>query len=150
MSESAEQSESPRFPGMKSLGRLWGPAVVFVAFLATLLSREELVVRFLSSASLVARNGFVYGVQIGMWASTAFLVQRMVTVFLWDGLIMGISGRPVPRLPKDVTAMLIFFLATVGMLATVFDQSVTGSPCDEDDIDVHCCIEPETEACFGQ
>ncbi|MBO94371.1 MAG: hypothetical protein CMI32_05675 [Opitutales bacterium] len=123
---SEDEHKETRSSGINSLGRLWGPVVVFMVFLATLLSREELVTRFLSSASLVARNGFVYGVQVGMWASTAFLVQRMVTVFLWDGLITGISGRPVPRLPKDVTGILIFFLATVGMLATVFDQSVTG------------------------
>ncbi|MFP6901846.1 MAG: hypothetical protein VCA36_12940, partial [Opitutales bacterium] len=67
---------------MKTLGRLWVPILTFLAFLLVLLSQEELVTRFLSNASLVARNGFVYGVQIGMWISAAFLVQRMVTVFL--------------------------------------------------------------------
>ncbi|MFP6854574.1 MAG: mechanosensitive ion channel family protein [Opitutales bacterium] len=91
-----------------------------------LLSREELVTRFLSNASFIARNAFVYGVQIGMWVSAAFLVQRIITVFLWDGIIASISGRPVPRLPKDVTAILVFFLGAIGVLATVFDQSVTG------------------------
>ena len=111
---------------MQTLGRLWIPILTFLAFLLALLSREELVTRFLSNASLIARNVFVYGVQIGMWISAAFLVQRVVTVFLWDGLIASISGRPVPRLPKDVSAIAIFFFATVGVLARVFDQSVTG------------------------
>ncbi len=126
MSEDDHSKTISPLPGMKTLGRLWIPILTFLAFLMTLLSREELVTRFLSNASLVARNGFVYGVQIGMWISAAFLVQRLVTVFLWDGLIAGISGRPVPRLPKDVTGIVIFFFATVGVLATVFDQSVTG------------------------
>ena len=121
-----EHREARRLPGSKAFGRLWAPILVFVVFLTVLLSREELVARFLGNVSLVARNGFVYGVQIGMWVSAAFLVQRMVTVFLWDGVIAGISGRPVPRLPKDVTGILIFFFAAVGVLATVFDQSVTG------------------------
>ena len=111
---------------MRTLGRLWVPILIFLLFLLALLSREELVTRFLSNASMVARNAFIYGVQIGLWISAAFLVQRMITVFLWDGVIARISGRPVPRLPKDVTAIVIFFFATVGVLATVFDQSVTG------------------------
>ena len=67
-----------------------------------------------------------YGSQIGLWLSATFLVQRIITVFVWDGLIAGISGRPVPRLPKDVTGMILFGLAVMGVLATVFDKSVTG------------------------
>lgn len=126
MSEEGRARKFGDLPGARSFGRLWVPILVFLAFLTALLSREEFVERFMSNASLVARNGFFYGVQIGMWLSAAFLVQRMISVFLWDGLIAGISGRPVPRLPKDVTAILIFFFATVGVLATVFDQSVTG------------------------
>ena len=67
-----------------------------------------------------------YGSQIGLWLSATFLVQRLITVFVWDGLIAGISGRPVPSLPKDVTAMILFGFAVMGVLATVFDKSVTG------------------------
>ena len=126
MSENKQPEKDRRLPGSEAMRRLWGPILVFMVFLLVLLSRDELVSRFLENASMVARNGFVYGVQIGMWISAAFLVQRLLTVFLWDGLIASISGRPVPRLPKDFTAILVFFFATVGVLATVFDQSVTG------------------------
>jgi CRP-like cAMP-binding protein len=41
-------------------------------------------------------------------------------------VIAGISGRPVPRLPKDFTGMLFFGIAIMGVLATVFDKSITG------------------------
>ena len=105
---------------------MWFPFLIFIAFLAALLSHEELVIRFLGNASIVARNTFVYGVQIGLWVSAAFLVQRGATVFFWDGLIPNVTGRRVPRLPKDVTGIIIFFFAGLGVLATVFNQSVTG------------------------
>ena len=49
-----------------------------------------------------------------------------MTVFVWDGVIAGISGRPVPRLPKDFTGMIFFGIAIMGVLATVFDKSITG------------------------
>jgi hypothetical protein len=69
---------------------------------------------------------FEYGSQIGVWLSGAFLAQRFFTVFVWDGVIAGISGRPVPRLPKDFTGMLFFGIAGMGVVGTVFDKSITG------------------------
>ena len=95
-------------------------------FLLFLLSKDELITKFIGHASSVLVAFVTYGSQIGLWLSAAFLVQRVITIFFWDGLIAGISGRPVPRLPKDVTGMLLFAIATMGVLATVFDQSVTG------------------------
>ena len=126
MSAAASEPKKRLFFGSRSLGRMWFPLLIFVAFLTALLSHEELVSRFLGNASLIARNTFVYGVQIGIWVSGAFLVQRGITTFFWDGLIPNLTGRRVPRLPKDITGILIFFFAGVGVLATVFDRSVTG------------------------
>ena len=84
MSAAASEPKKRLFFGSRSLGRMWFPFLVFIAFLAALLSHEELVLRFLGNASIVARNTFVYGVQIGLWISAAFLVQRGVTVFFWE------------------------------------------------------------------
>ena len=109
-----------------ALAKLWIPVSLFLFFLASILSREELLERFLGNASNVVRQTIEYGSQIGLWLSAAFLVQRMITIFIWDGLISGISGRPIPRLPKDVSGIIVFALAAVGVVATVFDQSVTG------------------------
>ena len=113
-------------PAVFLFKRLWIPLSFFLFFLVSIASKEELFVRFLGNASLVVRDIVEYGSQIGLWVSTAFLAQRLITVFVWDGLIAGISGRPVPRLPKDVTALCVFVVMVVGVLATVFDQSVTG------------------------
>ena len=91
-----------------ALAKLWIPVSLFLFFLASILSREELLERFLGNASNVVRQTIEYGSQIGLWLSAAFLVQRMITIFIWDGLISGISGRPIPRLPKDVTGIIVF------------------------------------------
>tara|TARA_B100001093_G_scaffold49261_2_gene41868 strand:- start:2948 stop:4498 length:1551 start_codon:yes stop_codon:yes gene_type:complete len=115
-----------QLPGWVTLKRLLIPSFAFCFFLVFLLSHREIADNFLGNVSDVFLISLNYGSQIGMWLSATFLVQRLVTVFVWDGLIAGISGRPVPRLPKDVTAMILFGVATMGVLATVFNQSVTG------------------------
>ena len=109
-----------------AVARLWIPVCIFMFFLLSIFSRDELLDRFLGNASLIVRQTIEYGIQIGLWISAAFLVQRLITVFVWDGLISGISGRPIPRLPKDVTGIIVFCIAGVGVVATVFGQSVTG------------------------
>ena len=81
--------------------------------------------RFLANFSGVGRIIFEYGSQIGVWLSGAFLAQRFVSVFVWDGVIAKISGRPVPRLPKDFWNAL-FGIALMGVIGTVFDKSITG------------------------
>lgn len=106
--------------------RMWFPVFVFSVFIILLLGKEELYERFLSNFSGVGKVIFEYGSPIGVWLSGAFLAQRFFTVFVWDGVIAGISGRPVPRLPKDFTGMLFFGIAGMGVVATVFDKSITG------------------------
>ncbi len=126
MMKSGQTKVNQEIPAIFLFKRLWIPLSSFFFFLIVIFSSEELLNRFLGNASIIVRNMVEYGTQIGLWFSTAFLVQRLITVFIWDGFISGISGRPVPRLPKDVTALCIFGISVVGVLATVFDQSVTG------------------------
>ena len=103
MIKNKKMQPKQEIPLLFLLTRLWIPLSAFLFFLVSIVSKEELFARFLGNASLVFRQVVEYGSQIGLWLSTAFLVQRMITIFIWDGLIAGISGRPVPRLPKDVT-----------------------------------------------
>ena len=111
---------------MKKLVRLWFPLLVFLAFLSALFSSDLVVERLGTNISLVAKNTFIYGVQIGVWLSAALLFNRLLEVFFWDGFVGALSGRKVPRLPKDVTALALFLLAAAGVMATVFEQSITG------------------------
>ena len=90
------------------LKRLVMPSLFFLFFLGFLISHDDLIEKFTGNVSEVVMVSVRYGSQIGLWLSATFLVQRLITVFVWDGLIAGISGRPVPSLPKDVTAMILF------------------------------------------
>ena len=102
------------------------PLLVFLACLSALFSSDLLVSQFGRNLSTVAKNTFIYGIQIGVWLSAALLLNRLVETFFWDGFVSKLSDRKVPRLPKDVTALVLFGLAAVGITATVFEQSVAG------------------------
>ena len=110
---------------MSLLARIWLPAAVFVAFLVALLNRKDLYESFVANGRFVSEAIFVYGVQIGAWLSSAFLVNRLITVFFWDGFIGGLSERKVSRLPKDVTAIVIFSIAGLVIASTVFNKDTT-------------------------
>ena len=110
---------------MSVLAKIWLPAAVFVAFLLALLNREDFYESFVANGRFVSETVFVYGVQIGAWLSSAFLVNRLITVFFWDGFIGGLSERKVSRLPKDVTAIVIFSIAGLAIASTVFNKDTT-------------------------
>tara|TARA_B100000459_G_scaffold141849_1_gene101992 strand:- start:469 stop:1950 length:1482 start_codon:yes stop_codon:yes gene_type:complete len=98
---------------------------VFAVFLLALFNRQELVDRFLENANFLTRNFVEYGVQIGVWLSAAFLMNRMIGVLFWDGFIGRLSDRPVPRLPRDLTAMVLFSVAVLAIISTVFQRDIT-------------------------
>ena len=110
---------------MNLLTRIWLPAAVFAVFLLALFHRQEMVEQLLANASFLTRNLVTYGVQIGVWLSAAFLLNRLLAVFFWDGFIGGISDRPVPRLPKDITAMVLFGIAGLAIVSTVFHRDIS-------------------------
>ena len=110
---------------MSVLTRIWLPATVFAVFLLALFNRQELVDRFLENANFLTRNFVEYGVQIGVWLSAAFLINRLVGVLFWDGFIGRLSDRPVPRLPRDLTAMVLFSVSVLAIISTVFQRDVT-------------------------
>ena len=110
---------------MNLLTRIWLPATVFAVFLLALFNRQELVEQLLVNASFLTRNLVTYGVQIGVWLSAAFLLNRLLAVFFWDGFIGGISDRPVPRLPKAITAMVLFGIAGLAIVSTVFHRDIS-------------------------
>ncbi|MCP4848524.1 MAG: mechanosensitive ion channel [Verrucomicrobiaceae bacterium] len=91
----------------------------------TLLNCGDIYGAFIEHGRFVSQSFFFYGVQIGAWVSSAFLLNRLMVVFFWDGFIGGISDRPIPRLPKDVTAILIFLVAGLIVASTVFNKDTT-------------------------
>ncbi len=110
---------------MPSLKKIWPPLLLLGAFLTLALTGEG----YLGMSRQAMDQSWIilgYLVQVGLWLSGAFLVNRVIQVFLWEGLVARALDGPVPRLLKDLTTLVVFLVAITAMIAVVFERSVTG------------------------
>lgn len=73
----------------------------------------------------VATLWLLRGVEIGLWLSGAWFASRILDLLLWEGAIQRAIQRPPPRLVVQLSHVGLFLAATAGILAFVFDRSVT-------------------------
>ncbi|MBF0145576.1 MAG: mechanosensitive ion channel [Magnetococcales bacterium] len=55
----------------------------------------------------------------------ALCMIRLVNVLLWDGVVAGVSGTKAPRLIKQLSSVVIFFITVVGIVGVVLEKDVT-------------------------
>ncbi|HEY9078820.1 mechanosensitive ion channel family protein [Magnetovibrio sp.] len=60
-----------------------------------------------------------------VWLSGAYLFNRLIVLIIWQGFVTKTLGRNPPRLIVQLSGVVVFFLALSGILANVYDQSVT-------------------------
>jgi len=114
--------------------------VLFVALYATIDNWSQIVAQLESYAGsghpeylrliagVGARNAaqLLLGVRILIWLVGASLVNRILSRFFWDGLMVQKLGRTVPSVIKDMGTLLVYLLASVCLAVVIFDQSITG------------------------
>ncbi len=106
--------------------RLIAPLVAFLLFVGLAFFRSDLTAQFGQEALGQTRIVLSYIFQIGAWLASAWLVSRLLNYFFWEMLVERATGRPVPRLVKDIVATVIFLIAVTGIASFVFQRSVTG------------------------
>lgn len=111
---------------MSPLRRLAAPTLILVAILGVALARQDLLAQFGNDAVDRTQKILVCAFQVALWLAATFFVDRLIRVFLWDGLVSAALGTPVPKLLKDFGSLLLIVLAVTGIVGVVFRQSVTG------------------------
>lgn len=106
--------------------RIWLPVAIFILVAIAAANQNDLLRRFGNQALEQTQQVISYLLQVSIWLSAAYLVTRLMQVFIWEGLVSRALGVPVPRLLRDVAACLIYAIAISGIIAFVFRQSVTG------------------------
>ena len=114
----------PESKPQKRTSRLLAPVFLLVLLVPWYLYNQEIVDQTQQFAQQTI-DIFKYGFGIAIWMALAWFVIRVVDVFFWEGFLVAKLGTKVPRLLKDVFAVLVFFIAVTGIVATVFDQNVT-------------------------
>ena len=103
------------------LRELWIPLLVATAFVTASFYQQELIVRLGIVTAAQIRHIFPYILGVGIWISLAYLLNRMLVVVFWNPLNRRV---PVPRLLRDVTALLIYGMAVTGIVGVVFDKPI--------------------------
>lgn len=97
------------------------PVVVVGLFLIGALYEQEILVRLGMATVAQFRSVVPYILHIGIWLSLAYLLNRVVGIAVWDPLN---RRMPVPRLLRDVTAVLIYAVAITGIISVVFNKPI--------------------------
>ncbi len=97
------------------------PVLVAVVFVVGALYEQEILRRLGLATVAQLRSIFPYLLHTGIWLSLAYLLNRMVGILMWDPLN---RRMPVPRLLRDVTAVLVYAMAITGIVGVVFDKPI--------------------------
>ena len=105
----------------KAVRSLAVPFLVVTVFLCAALYEEKILVRFGVATIEQWKIIFPRLLGIGIWLSLAYLANRVFGIMVWDPLNRRV---PVPRLLRDVTAVLIYALAVTGIVGAVFNREI--------------------------
>lgn len=97
------------------------PGLVVTVFIFGLLYEEEILRQFGIATIAQLKAIFPKVLGTGVWLSMAYLLNRILGVVLWDPLNRRV---PIPRLLRDVTAVLVYALAITGIVSAVFGQAI--------------------------
>jgi hypothetical protein len=112
---------------MKQAPRKFVPAaMIFLLYVIIALISDDVLHLFgnhVTSRVVVVSN---YALQILAVLSGLFLLIRLSNIFVWDSLVTRALGSPVPRLIKDLSALLICLIGMMIIVGVVFEQPVMG------------------------
>jgi small-conductance mechanosensitive channel/CRP-like cAMP-binding protein len=110
---------------MKRVGplfiELWLPILLTALFITASFYQEQFVVDLGLTTAAQVKKIFPYVFGIGIWMSLAYLINRLLSIIVWQPLNRRV---PVPRLLRDVTALIIYGLAVTGVVGVVFKQPI--------------------------
>lgn len=87
----------------------------------------DLLENFGVQALSQTRKILFYSLQCAIWLSGAYFFNTLVNYIFWDRIFARIlSDAKVPRLLKNVTGIIIFFIAVTGIVGMVFNKPITG------------------------
>ncbi|WP_089717447.1 mechanosensitive ion channel family protein [Candidatus Entotheonella palauensis] len=101
-------------------------AIIFILCVAVALLSDSALALFDDDITKRVMTVTNYVVQILTVLSGLYLLIRLINILVWDRLVTQALGTPVPRLIKDLSAILICLIGITIIVGVVFEQPVTG------------------------
>lgn len=114
----------PATPGV--FRRLFVPLLLAAFFGVAVFFEASLGQDLGSPQGQVVQRVLHYLIHIGLYLALAGLFNRLLALFFWEGLVARSIRGTVPRLLRDVVAILVYLIAIAVIVAVVFRQSLTG------------------------
>jgi len=105
---------------------LFLPILGFAFFLMLVLSDQLLLTLLTEDKTSTTHEILYYAIHIGFWLATAVLLNRLLKIFLWEGIANRSFKGNVPKLLIDITSMLVYIIAATIIIGYVFKQPLTG------------------------
>ncbi|HEY4918965.1 MAG TPA: mechanosensitive ion channel family protein [Xanthobacteraceae bacterium] len=105
--------------------RTWVPTILFLALLAAVTAGRAAIDRLALRLPVDAGTAIPYVLAIATWLAGAFLLSRIVDTAIWEVLAAHQTNVRVPKLLRQLTAIIIYAIAIIAIIGFVFDQSVT-------------------------
>lgn len=61
-----------------------------------------------------------------LWMLAAVMVNIVINIFVWEGIIYRRTGNPVPNLLRSTVSTIVILLAIICVVGLVFHKSITG------------------------
>jgi small-conductance mechanosensitive channel/CRP-like cAMP-binding protein len=107
------------------ISRIWAPALLFLAFLTAITVGGD-AIQNLTEKTPDRIGAFIsHAIDIGALLSAAFLINRVVDTAIWEMLVARGTNIKVPKLLRQLSALIIYGCAIIGIAGFVFAQSVT-------------------------
>lgn len=103
------------------LKELWWPMALAVLFITAWFYKQELLIKLGAETAAQLKTMFPDMLGIGICLSLAYLVNRSLAAVFWNPLSRRV---PVPRLLRDVVAMIIYGLAVTAIVGVVFQKPI--------------------------
>jgi len=102
------------------------PIIGFTFFLILVLSDQFLISYFIKDQTTTSFKITNYLIHIGFWLATALLFNRLLKIFLWEGIANRSLKGNVPKLLIDITTLLVYIISITIIIGYVFKQPLTG------------------------
>jgi small-conductance mechanosensitive channel/CRP-like cAMP-binding protein len=111
---------------LSKIQKLILPGAILLLFIFLTILKESKV--FISGVDVsdTLKLAIEYIIQIGFIFSCVFMLIRLMNVIIFDSFIAKLPHTTVPKLVKDLTAVLIFIIGLTVIIGFVFGQSVIG------------------------
>ena len=113
-------------PILQLMRRLFLRFCFFAACLAAALFPDAVMDAVGLAANAAQRTTGRAILQSLAWISGAFAAIAAINLFLWDGFVARLAGRPVPPLLKNSFAVIVLIVCLTGIVGWVFGKDVTG------------------------